>query len=263
MVRLALQLVVWSSLHYLDRLHAAKQPSWRDERVLVASIGGMDKITSRHIYSLMASNSIHCGMEGSLLYDVDVAPQEHARATQLLLRDALIRASNIRLLSETGRTTTNFSLGQLKTVIAAKSYPEALAEPAFSATTDLGRFLRNEKVMRLLTNFPHIVSFSANQRRYLESTNRWANGYDVELQLSRGAVADSEERFSQTMSFLPVAVSGTIGESLLAANPRSPEPCQLPSTAPSSARVRVHLQILSNGAAYVVFGGSDIPDYFR
>lgn len=260
----ALLLVVWPLLTRLNGLRAAERSSRDEQWIAVAVIGGMDQITSRHIRSLMTSNSIDCAIYGSLLYAVEVAPANYTRATQCLLQDPLVRSSNIGLVTEARSQLTNFSSGQLKTVVSAKSYQETLVQPGFSATTDLGRFLRNKTAARLLTNFPHIVSFSANQRRYLESTNRWANGYDVELHLSRGAGADNDARLSQPpKSILPVAVSGTIGESPLAASKTLSEPSKSPTNAPWPTSVRVHLQILSNGGSFHFMGGSNVPDYFR
>lgn len=144
----------------------------------IAGIGGIDRITNLHLYSLMKSHGIICTTEGSVGYSVMVPPAKRSEAIEIIKEDLKKRKYYINLDDHAYR----ISKSDWRESEPKARFDELL--PSYSKSTDLGALLRSPEFMNKTLAFPYVMKIRSLEREYLDEQQKIHIGHEFKIELA-------------------------------------------------------------------------------
>ena len=157
---------------------------------VIATVGGLDRITQHHVACLLKSYNINCVIEGSAVYSVSVPVKDIKRGIGILKNDLKFRIYNITLCD--GDSERRYSVPEEKWKIEkmAGKYDELISLWEYRDSTVLGAVLRQAAIKRDVPAFPFVSKTRIFAREYFGPQSRINTGYEVEIELAASLKED-------------------------------------------------------------------------
>ena len=143
----------------------------------IAGIDGNDKITGRHLYSLMKSHGIVCAMEGSIGYSVIVPKAKRSEAIEIIKEDLKKRKYYINIDNQFAYTVPESDWRETELNVTfdkcLQLYPES---------TDLGAALRAPVFVKEKGIFLYVLKVKSLEREYMGLDKKFHIGHEFEIE---------------------------------------------------------------------------------